>query len=165
MSLQKDIDELLDAGVIDSDVATRINSYYASKSTDSTRRLFIIFGILGALLVGLGIILIIAHNWYDLLKIIKTLFAFMPLVICQLIGVLVLFRKSENIAWREGIAILIFFSVGASIALVSQIYQIPGDLSGYLITWSALSMPLIYVMRSSSVSLLLIAWVTFYACE
>ncbi|MEQ8472075.1 MAG: DUF2157 domain-containing protein [Marinoscillum sp.] len=165
MSLKGDIKELLEADVIDTEIAARINRYYASKESSSTSRLFLIFGILGAILVGLGVVLIIAHNWDDLPKFVKTIFAFLPLLIGQIIGIYVLLKKRENIAWREGVAIVIFFSVGACIALISQIYQISGDLSGYLLTWSVLVLPLIYVLRSSVASMLFLCWITYYVCE
>ncbi|KUO64569.1 MAG: hypothetical protein APF83_06870 [Lutibacter sp. BRH_c52] len=132
---------------------------------DSTNRLFIIFGILGAILVGLGIIMIIAHNWDELSKTTKTFFALLPLVGGQLLCLFTLIKKQDSVAWRESSAAFLFFSVGVSISLVSQIYNIPGDLSSYLLTWMLLCLPLIYVMNSSITSLLYIVGITFYAGE
>src|SRR2546425_5209988 len=41
---------------------SNIRAYYKSKSENPHNRLFVVFAVLGAILVGLGIILIIAHN-------------------------------------------------------------------------------------------------------
>ena len=161
----KDLQELVKAEVISQNTADKISDFYHKKGEDSTNRLFIIFGILGAILVGLGIIMIIAHNWDELSKTTKTFFALLPLVGGQLLCLFTLIKKQDSVAWRESSAAFLFFSVGASISLVSQIYNIPGDLSSYLLTWMLLCLPLIYVMNSSITSLLYIVGITFYAGE
>ncbi len=165
MSLLKDLPELEKAGVISSDTAVKIEAYYKSKSGSSTNKLFVVFGILGAILVGLGIILIIAHNWDGFPKITKTFFAFLPLLVGQFFCGYALFKKRESLAWRESASAFLFFAVGASISLISQVYNIPGDLSAFLLTWMLLSLPLFYVMKSSITSLLYLIGITYYACE
>ena len=165
MSIQKEIPDLLKAGVITQETAKRIQEYYRNEKGSSSNRFLIVFGILGAILTGLGIILIIAHNWDELSRVTKTTFAFLPLLIGQLLCAYVLIKRLDSIAWREGGAAFLFFAVGASISLVSQIYNIPGNLGSFLLTWMLLCFPLIYVMRSSIVSLLYLTGITFYACE
>ncbi len=165
MNIQKDIPELIKSGVISPETADRIQEYYKNKGRSSTNRLFIVFGILGAILVGLGIILIIAHNWDELTRGTKTLFAFLPLLIGQVLCGFALLKKQDSPSWRESVAAFLFFSVGASISLVSQIYNIPGDLSSFLLTWMLLCLPLIYVMRSSVASLLYLIGITYYSVE
>lgn len=161
----KDLPELVDAGIITEEIADKIREYYQNKGESPRNKLFVVFAILGALLVGLGIILIIAHNWDNLSKTTKTVFAFLPLIIGQGLSAFALFKKQDSIAWREGAAAFLFCAVGASISLVSQIYNIPGDVGSYLKTWMLLSLPLIYLMDSSITSLLYLAGITYYACE
>ncbi|WP_430817446.1 DUF2157 domain-containing protein [Carboxylicivirga sp. RSCT41] len=165
MSILREITELLNAGIIDQTTADRIHDYYSKKKGTSTNRLFLAFGILGAILVGLGIILIIAHNWDELSRSTKTLFAFLPLLAGQGLCFYSLIKKQHNEAWKESSAAFLFFAVGASISLVSQVYNIPGELSSYLLTWMLLCFPLIYVMKSSIVSLLYLIGITYYAAE
>ncbi|SDW18891.1 Predicted membrane protein [Lutibacter oricola] len=163
MNISKDLKELIDANVISTEIAGKIDSYYKSKESTSTNKLFIVFGVLGALLVGLGIILILAHNWDNLPKLIKTTLAFIPLLIGQLLCGFTLLKKSKNVAWRESSAVFLFFAVGSSISLVSQIYNIDGDIASFTITWMLLCLPLVYLLKSSVVSLLYIIGITFYA--
>lgn len=165
MSILKDIPELVNAEVISQDTADKIRDFYRNKGGQSTNRLFIIFGILGAILVGLGIILIIAHNWDELSGTTKTIFAFLPLLIGQISCGFILIKKQDSNAWRESGTAFLFFAVGASISLVSQIYNIPGNLSTFLLTWMLLCLPLIYVMKSSIASLLFLIGITYYAGE
>ncbi len=160
---QKEIDELLAAEVITEETAGLITAYYRSKDESSPNRLLIVFGILGAILVGLGIILIIAHNWDQFPVIVKSSFAFLPLLMGQAACAYTLIKKPGSNAWREGSAVFTFFGIGACISLISQIYHIQGELYSFLFTWMLLGAPLIYVMRSSMASLLFIAGITYYA--
>lgn len=165
MSINKDLPELLKSGIITPETADRIQEYYKNKSGSSSNRLFVAFGILGSILVGLGIILIIAHNWDELSRFNKTFFAFLPLVLAQVICGFVLLKKPNNTTWRESSSVFLFFAMGACITLVSQIYHIPGNLSSFLLTWMLLCLPLIYILKSSTAALLYLIGITYYAIE
>ena len=95
----------------------------------------------------------------------KTFLAFLPALLGQLLCGFVLLKKQDSVAWRESGTAFLFFSVGATISLVSQIYNMPGNLSSFLLTWMLLCLPLIYVMRSSIASLLYLIGITYYGCE
>lgn len=165
MNLVKDLPELVQAGLISPETAASIRAYYREKGGQSSNRLFVAFGVIGAILVGLGIILVLAHNWDAFSRTVKTYWAFLPLLMGQVLCGFVLLRKSESVAWRESSAAFLFFAVGASLSLVSQIYHMPGELSVFLLTWMLLFLPLIYVMKSSITSLLYLIGITFYAAE
>ncbi len=162
--LLNELPELIKNQVISEDIALKIRQYYLSKQSDGPNRLFTVFGVLGSLLVGLGIILIMAHNWDEFTRPVKTIFAFLPLVLGQLFaGYSILKKKSTT--WKEASGTFLFFAVGSSIALVSQIYNIPGDLSSYILTWIVLCLPLVYLLKSNAVAILHIVFSTFYACN
>jgi len=165
MSILKDIPELVSAGIITRETADEINNYYISKRRNSTSRLFLVFGIFGAILVGLGIILLVAHNWDDLSQTTKSFFAFLPLIVGQIFCGFVLIKKNESVAWRESVTAFLFFSVGACISLITQIYNIPGNLNSFLLSWMLLCLPLVYTMQSSIASLLYLTGITYYAAE
>jgi len=165
MGILKEISELINEGIISKEIAEKIKNYYKNKDDNSANRLFVIFGVLGSILVGLGIILIIAHNWDELSRATKTSFAFIPLIAGQLLAGFSLFKKQNNTAWREASSAFLFFMIGASISLISQIYNIVGNLSGFLLIWMLLAIPLVYIMKSSITSLLYIAAITYYAVE
>ncbi|MFD1162947.1 DUF2157 domain-containing protein [Hwangdonia seohaensis] len=161
--IQNDINELVEARVISTEVATNIETYYKSKKGDTPNRLFTVFAVLGSTLVGLGIILILAHNWDHFSRGIKTMFAFAPLLIGQFfVGYSILKKKSAT--WKEASGVFLFFAVGASMALVSQIYNIPGNFSSYMLTWILLCAPLIYLLKSHALAVLHIVFATNYAC-
>ena len=157
--------ELVEAGILSSEKATEIQQFYKKESDSSQNRLFVVFGVLGAILVGLGIILILAHNWDELSRATKTAIAFIPLLLGQGFCGYALLKKTDSPAWKESAAAFLFFAVGACISLISQIYNIPGKLSSFILTWMLLCLPLVYIMRSSIVSLMYLIGITYYACE
>jgi uncharacterized membrane protein len=165
MKLRKEVADLLTAGVIDQETAERIERYYLAKSGPSQNKLVIIFGILGAILVGLGIVLILTYNWDQLSRMSKTIVAFVPLVIGQAICGYTLLKQSDSITWREGSSAFLVLAIGGCLSLVSYIYNISGSMESFLLVWTLLSLPVIYVMRSSLTSLMYLLGITWYACE
>ena len=165
MTLLKDIPELLREEVITEDTAEKLLEYYKKKSAGRPNKLFIIFGVLGSILVGLGIILLIAHNWSSMPKVLKTCFSFLPLLVGQVICGFVLLKKSDSEVWRESSAAFLFFGVGAAISLITQTYNIPGTVATFLLMWMLLGFPLMYIMRSTIIALLFIGGITYYAIE
>ena len=162
--LIKELPELIENKVISKEVALSIEQYYHSKQNNSPNKLFMVFGVLGSILVGLGIILILAHNWDDFTRSTKTIFAFLPLLIGQFfVGFSILKKKSAT--WKEASGTFLFFAVGASISLVAQIYNIPGNMSSFLLTWILLCLPLIYLLKSNSIMILHLVFITWYVCS
>jgi len=165
MSMLNDIQELVSAEVISRETGDKIRDYYRNKRGLSINWLYLVFGVLGAILVGLGIILLIAHNWDELSLTVKTGIAFLPLIAAQILSGFSLIKKRQSVSWRESSSVLLFFAVGACISMISQIYHIPGNLSAFILTWVLLCLPLIYLMSSSIVSLFYLIGITYYACE
>jgi uncharacterized membrane protein len=159
-----DLEELTAAGVIGTAESDRIRAYYVNKSTNAPNRLVLIFAVLGALLTGLGIVLIIAHNWDDFTRAVKIFFALLPLAVGQLLSAFALLKHRDNRVWCEATSVFLFFAIAASISIVSQVYNIPGSLSGFLLVWMMVSIPIVYIMRSSMTSLLILCGITTYAC-
>jgi len=160
----KELPKLVDAQIISPETAKAIEQYYRTNSDTKSNRLLTIFGVLGAILIGLGIILIFAHNWDNFPKIIKVLLAFFPLVISQVItGYAIV--KQRSVVWKEVAGTFLFFSIGATIALISQIYNIPGDMGSFLITWILLSVPVLYILKSDALALLHLLFTTYYGIE
>ena len=162
MSLHKDLSELVGANVISGETAQQIADYYKNKQEKSPNRQLLILGILGALLIGIGVMFIVANQWDDLPQNIKTVIAFLLLILPQLLGAYVILKKQDKIVWRECAALLLFFAVGASISLISQIYHISGETSSFLLTWMMLTVLLIYIFDSSAVSLAYLIGIMWY---
>jgi len=156
--------ELIEKEIITEEIAQKIAAYYGTSKDTNSNRLFVLFGILGATLVGLGLILIMAHNWDDFPKIIKLILAFLPMLVGQaILGFSIV--KNKSVTWIESATVFLFFSVGLCIALVSQIYHVSGDMESYLLAWIVLCLPLLYVTKSTSAIILQLVFITYYAFE
>ena len=162
MNLLKDLSELVGANVISGDTAQQISDYYKNKQEKSPNRQLLILGILGAALIGIGVMFIIANQWDDLPLKVKTTIAFLLLIVPQLLGAFVILKKEAKIVWRESAALLLFFAVSSSISIISQIYHINGESSSFLLTWMLLTVLLIYIFDSSAVSLAYLIGVMSY---
>ena len=163
--LLKELPRLVSEGLISAEQGERIRARYAGDPDQSGNRMLLVFAILGSLLVGLGIILIIAHNWDDLPRLARTVLAFVPVLLGQALVWYTLQRKPDVAAWREGSAVLLACGLCACVALISQIYHISGDLTGYLLTCSLLTLPLLYLPGSFIVALGYLAMITWYGCS
>ncbi len=162
MSIQKDLSELVRHGLISDDQHKGILDFYLTKEGQNKNRLTLIFAAIGAIFIGLAIILVLAHNWDDLTKMSKIVIAFVPLIVSQILCGYTILRKYGDILWRETSAILLFFAIGTCMAMISQIYHIADSGGSFFLTWIALCIPIIYVMKSSAASLLCILGITYY---
>ncbi|HEX8897106.1 MAG TPA: DUF2157 domain-containing protein, partial [Chthoniobacterales bacterium] len=148
--LLAELPELRASGVLTEETAEALRRHYSSQLSEPPRRLgFILSAILGSLLVGAGIVLLVAHNWDFLSRPVRCAIAFTPLVLSQALAIFVLLRRNGSAAWRETAAILNVASIGTTIALVSQTYQIQGDYARFILVWMLLALPIVYLFRTS----------------
>jgi len=156
---------LLENGVIDGAAAERLRRHYESAAGPSRNWALTIFGILGGTLVGLGVILLLAHNWADLSRAARTALAFAPLVAAQLLALWIFRAGKKSAAWREGLGLFWTLAVGAAIALVAQTYHIPGDAGRFALTWMLLTLPIVYLLNATGPALVYLAGMTFWAID
>ncbi|MBL0743234.1 DUF2157 domain-containing protein [Chryseolinea lacunae] len=164
-NILNDLPELLRANVIDEETAKRITAYYDAKPNASSNRLFVVFGILGALLISMGLVLIVAHNWDDLPKAAKLFIGLLPMLIGQGVCGYLVVKDIPSRAWREGCGAYLCFTIALSIAVVGQVYNLEGNFPRFLMVWMLLTLPAVYVLRSSMAAMLYVCGVTWYACE
>jgi len=156
MSLKQDLQELMEHQIIDGKTAQRIENYYHQKAGDKPSRLLIVLAVLGIMLIGAGILLIVANNWEEFSRPVKSFLAFVPLVISQILGLYVLLYKKSNKKWRESIAMAISFGVIIALTLISQIYHLEWSGLELLWKWILLSIPLVYIFRAEALGLFLL---------
>ena len=163
--LINDLPSLVSRNVIDAPGAEALRRHYGPQIKPSRAASIglTISAILGGLLVGAGIILLIAHNWDDLSRPARAVLVLLPLLACAGLAGYTILRKMDSAAWREGCGAFYVLSVGASIALVSQTYHLYNDMAGFLFAWSLLSLPVIYLLNSGAAFAGFLACVAAYA--
>ncbi len=162
--LYREIPKLVAKGILTPQAARKLREYYPeAKSPGKKWFLLIVCGVTGALLIGLGIISLFAHNWEELSRGVRAVLSFMPLIIGQGLLAWVLVKRPKSDALKESTATFLTLMVGASIALISQTYNIPGSASGFTLTWMLLILPLVYLAKSSIPALIYLIGITTWS--
>ncbi len=148
----------------------------AAERNSLVSRAVSIIGVMGALLVGLGIIIYVAANW-DVIPVWARVTMLVGLTAAiNVTGWLLLARFDYP---RVGVAILVVgaLAYGAAIHLVAQIYHVPVNHPNLTTAWFLGVVPLAYIVRSRlmvGLSLLLLAlsmgfrtqwWLEYYGDE
>src|ERR1043165_864975 len=148
--LLAELPRLVTNGVLTQESADALRQHYSSQPGEPPRRIgFVLSAILGSLLVGAGVVLLVAHNWDFLSRPVRCGIAFTPLLLSHALGVFVLLRRNQSAAWREAAATLNVAAIGTAIALVSQTYQIQGDFPRFILVWMILALPIVYIFQTS----------------
>lgn len=168
--LYTELPELVRSGVVDQATALRIERHYGPVSETTSRGLLVaVFGVLGALLIGAGVMLLVGHNWEELGRPLRAGLSFTLLLGAQALAGWSLWRKRESMAWYEGSGLFLSLAIGTTIALIAQTYQIPGNLKSFMLTWTVLVLPIPYLLRSRIAAglywILATWWLTVHAWD
>ena len=161
--LLKEIPGLIESGILDEDSGKRLVDHYGTQEKKEGFNIaFIITGILGAVLVGIGIISIFASNWDEFSRPVRTILSFLPLIIAQVFYGFAFFKKPESIAWTESTSAFLMLMLASSLALISQTYNISGTTQQFVLTWMILSIPLMYLTNSSLVTVFYLVGISYW---
>ncbi len=137
--------------IISGQTADVLRQRYSSSGDNSP---ITVFAIIGALLIGAGVILIGAKNWYEFPLSIRAIISFLPLLAAQALAVYVLKKRYYSTPWREAVALGVSAGVFAAVALVGQTFHLAGDYGTYLLVCGLLFLPVIYILNAASPLLL-----------
>jgi uncharacterized membrane protein len=137
----------LNSGIIQDNQAQSIRGLYPAQQTAKPWALIVFSGI-GAVIIGLGVILLFAYNWEDMSKVSKLGTIFSALIISHIIGIS-LFLKSEQFEKvGEALTILGTMLFGAGIWLIAQIYHIDEHFPTAFFIWGLGALALAWTMPS-----------------
>ena len=164
--LYRELPDLVARGIVSEASADKLRDHYGPVELPRPARLAVIlFGALGSLMVGAGLLLLLAHNWEAFSRPVRAGVSFLVLLLAQGLAAWVLLRRPGSRAWREGAGVLLYLMIGASISLVAQTYHISGDLPRFLLIWSLLGLAVAYVLQAATPALLYVWGVTAWACH
>lgn len=164
--LYDELPGLVAQGILTPEAAAKLRAHYGPvEPVRPARLVMVIFSVLGALLIGGGILLVLAHNWEELSRPVRAALSFLPLVLAQGLAAWTILNRPQSVAWREGAGTLHFLMIGASISLVAQTYNISGDLPAFLLTWYLLGIPIAYLLNAVVPALLGLWGITEWSCH
>ena len=149
--LYRELPGLVRRGVVPPAVAAQLRDHYGVPASParSPSRSLAVFGVLGATLIGLGVILLLAHNWDELTRAARAALVFALLLGSQALAGFALLSRRGSVAWAESTSGFLALSVGASLALISQTYQVPGEPRELILVWMLLIAPLPYLLGAA----------------
>ena len=143
------------SGMISGEQARAIlGSYDFPEAAEAPRnRLVTVLLIMGAVLVGLGVILFVAANWQEISSGVKLAMMFVGVPVIYGAGFLLRYRLDYP---RVGTALIFLgcIAYGAAVHLVAQTYHIPVNHPNLVLYWFLGVLPLAYVVRSQPVLVL-----------
>jgi len=148
-------------GIVQSDQAAALRGRYPLGADDS-RFGVMLFGGIGAVVVGLGVILMFAYNWSEMTKISKLVVIFGALLAAHSTGYLLRYRWLRPILGDVfGLLGTMFF--GAAIFLIAQIYHISSHYPNAFWYWGLGAMAMAWAVPSLAQGLLANAVLTIWA--
>ncbi|MFV0320798.1 MAG: DUF2157 domain-containing protein [Alphaproteobacteria bacterium] len=142
-----ELDDLLADKIIDAPTKDRIENYFAQKALENPYTLLQrIMMLIGVVLIGLGIILLIGYNWYEIPPKMKLILSLMPVIISYGVLALLLWRYPKKEGLIQGFLVLAFLSTGASMSLLGQIYQVQSSMVDFARSWLLPTLPLLIVV-------------------
>jgi len=164
--LYSELPGLVANGVISEEAAASIKLHYGEPDKSSGLRLLVgAFAVLGALLIGSGVILILAHNWDSLGREARALVSIAPSAFGLLCLAWLVAKRVSSRAWTEAVCGFQTLALGSSMALVGQTYNSGGDLQSLLFSWFVLSLPLAFLFDSAVCCALgLVIFTSFVTC-
>lgn len=136
-----------------------------SKKENTSGKLTTIVSVIGALLVGIWVILFFASNWWGLGRMVKLLLIVLLPIIPLVIGYILSERKKNYPILGKSLIFLAMLLIGASIALFFQLYNLNLNPATILLIWLIFVTPFTFIIKSGSVwvlhTVLLILWINF----
>ncbi len=118
----------------------------AEKENASRQKLIIIFSVIGSVLTAVGLVLIFVSYWDKMPLLLKSVFAFIPMLAGQGAAVYTFTKKRESVPWCEGASVLWCAGVTATIALMDSIHLFMTDFYDCLFIDIMLTLPMIFIL-------------------
>lgn len=151
--LAKELPKWVKKGWISNEQGDQILHYYHSDRSESHLS-YVLISSIATLLIGSGLILIVANNWPGLSPGLKTIISFFPVLVGLLVFGYTQIKRYDQLAWRESGAAFLMLMLAASLGLFVQTHHVLTDDISFLRVWMVLSVPVMYLGRSTLTTLI-----------
>lgn len=158
---EKEVEDWKNHGIIDEDQAQKILSRYESAETppelkkaakeDRSSRLITVVSVLGALLIGTGMILFVASNWNKIPDFLKLILLFGTTFSTYFAGWKLRFDTGSYPKLGHAFLFLASIFVGATIFLTAQIFNVNANAHWLVLLWFLAISPLSYAFNSKHI--------------
>lgn len=162
------------AGIISADQKEKILSRYGDKlkqyeHVEASGKITSTLSIIGAILLGVGVILFVASNWQQIPNILRVLLLVSATIASYIAGYH--YHDEKKTYPKTGFALILLSNImiGATIFLIAQIYNINANSSSLILLWSIAVLPMAWFYRSGMLSglvaFLMAIWMPFFLSE
>jgi len=149
--------------VVSTELASKIRKYIRKEESPSRWHLFLVLsGMLGAITFSAGVYSITSHNWYDFPVWLRCTLGFVPTIVALFFYYKMLSKHPNSVAWIEATSLFLMLMIGASIAIVSQVFHMGGDYEDFILTLLFATIPLFYIKRASGIAFFYLLLALFY---
>ncbi|MHC4202222.1 MAG: DUF2157 domain-containing protein, partial [Planctomycetota bacterium] len=145
--LNGELKRWVDEGIIDGARAEAIRKLYPEPGP-ATPWAVLVFSGIGAVVAGLGVILLFAYNWQKIPKLGKLAIVFAALGAAHGTGIWLHLRSKRFRSLGEGLTVLGTMLFGAGIWLIAQIYHMEEHFPNAFLVWGAGALALGWAMLS-----------------
>lgn len=159
--ISKELDLWVSEDLVTSDQAADIRAWYDRKKSGPGWGM-ILFSSIGAVIIGLGVILLFAYNWQAIPRGIKLLLVYGSLIAAHGVGLSMFLRKPHLRPLGEALCLMGTMFFGAAIWLVAQIYHIDEHFPNAFFIWGLGALLLAFTMPSIGQAILASLLVTVW---
>jgi uncharacterized membrane protein len=138
-------------GLITADQARDISQRYRLNdlAAESTHALLMAIYIIGAFLIGIGVISFVAAHWTAIPRQVKVALLFAAMIASHLAGFYLWKMTGKSSRLGHALTILGTFIFGASIGLMAQIFHVTGSATGLFGPWAIGAIVMAYTLGST----------------
>ena len=137
-------------GLISKEQEINIQTFYKENPNYPKKQdiLPTILSVIGSILVGLGIILLVAKNWQFMSRPTRLIISILPFLTGLTIALWLTSKNSQRI-YLQAVGIFISISILAGLGLVGQTYHIVSPAQNLYLATALLSLPFVYLIGST----------------
>lgn len=132
------------------------------KELSSRRNLITAFSVIASVLVAVGASLIFFTYWDTMHTLLKTIFAFIPMLASQALALFTYLKKRDSVLWRECVSVAWCTGIMCTIALMDNIFQMPTDFEDCVFIDALLILPIVFIFDAVSPLFVYFTSVTVY---
>jgi uncharacterized membrane protein len=165
--LLAEIDRWKAEGVVSPEQAAQLRQRYEVPQPPPKEAVpwgLLVFATAGAIVIGLGVILLFAYNWDDIPKLGKLALVFGAIIGAHFAGIRLLAKDGWQPKLGEALVALGTMFYGAGIWLVAQIYNIDEHYPNGFLFWALGALAMAWAIRSTANGLMAVVLLTIWGC-
>lgn len=159
-----EIERWTEEKLISPEQAAALRGRYTAEPAGTVPWGLLVFATAGAIVIGLGVILLFAYNWAEIPKAGKLALVFGALLAAHTGGLRLLGRDGWQSKLGEALAALGTMFYGAGIWLVAQIYNIDEHYPNGFLFWALGALAMAWALRSTANGLLAVVLLAIWGC-